>query len=58
MEKRTYGKADTRTWIHRFVDRKTAVAFAKQKDAKVESCPTTGTNKDGYFKYMVVTCGK
>lgn len=48
----TKGKADTKTWTHRFDNYKRARAFAKANDAKVER---TG---DSVMKYRVVTAGE
>lgn len=48
----TKGKADTKTWTHRFDNYKRAQAFAKANGAKVER---TG---DSEMKYRVVTAGE
>lgn len=51
-------KTDTKTYINRFADRKSAAAFAKANNASVERCPAVGANRDGYFKYQVITVGR
>ncbi len=47
-----------KTYTNRFTTRKEAAAFAKLNDAKVELCPAVGTNRDGFFKFQVITEGK
>lgn len=48
----TKGKADTKTWTHRFDNYQRARAFAKANGSKVER---TG---DSVMKYRVVTAGE
>lgn len=47
-----------KTYTNRFQTRKAASDFAKKNDAKVERCPYTGKNRNGFFKYQVITIGK
>ena len=49
---------ETKTYTNRFMNRRDADAFAKANDAKVERCPATGANRDGFFKYQVITVGR
>lgn len=53
MEKNKINTVEKPITIHRFMDRKTAYDYAKRHDAKVEKCPATGSNADGFFKYLV-----
>ena len=46
-------KKEIKTLVRRFSDRKSAAEFAKQHNSKVERCPVSETNRDGYFKYQV-----
>lgn len=48
--------ADTsKVMVRRFQNRKDASSYAESIGSKVERCPATGTNADGFFKYQVRT---
>lgn len=46
------------SYVNRFQTRKAAADFAKKNDAKIERCPYTGTNRNGFFKYQVIITGE
>ena len=43
--------------IRRFQNRKDAASFAEKVGSRVERCPATGTNSDGFFKFQVFDYG-
>lgn len=51
-------KQNFRVCSHKFPTRQLAKAFAEKNNSEVKRCPAEGTNRDGYFKYVVYTCGK